>query len=164
MENLVESDGQGEKEPPDPGGAGGVQRFGIWTGPKEVFDRVKLWGAQKFDEKHIGTFLQYCFAFAESLEEEDELVVWMLELITKFLEEHGGWSNLDQTLESRDWSSLALSHHWAVLPPQWARDREVADIEEEDRLKEENVLKENSVKMAESVAKKDDIEEENDFK
>ena len=177
MESLagsVAGASQGEKEPPDPGGGGRVQCFGSWTGSRKVFDQVRLWGSKNFDEKHIGTFMQYCFAFSEDLKEEDELVLWMCQLVTKYLEEHGGWSCWDQTVGSWDWSTLALSHQWAIPPPAWARKRELADIELEDRLKEdsvkedvtkeENVMKEESVMKEKSVMKEESVKKEEGVK
>ena len=57
--------------------------------------------------------MQYCFAFSENLQEEDELVLWLLELVTKDLEEHGGWSLV--RLGSNCWE-LGLEHTRPLSP------------------------------------------------
>ena len=140
-------------EDPDPGG--GTICFGPWTGPKRVFAQVRLWGTEKCDEKSIGTFFQYTLAFAESMVEEDEVIVWMLKQVTYYLEEYGGWSAWDKTVGSWDWSKLALSYQWAIPLPEWSTERERMDIEQEDKLKEESVLKGESLLKEESVMKKE---------
>ena len=80
----------------------------------------------------VGNFLQYCFTFAEDVEDHYELKLWMLNLVTHYVAEDESW--LDNADDAKDWSRLSLISDWEVSPPVWAKNREE---QEDKRLSEE---------------------------
>ena len=104
--------------------------FDSWTGPKFVFKKVHQWAVKdwgKSSRSSIGWFLQYCWAFCESEEEEDEMFVWMLSLIGLYVKEDG-WGGFCQGALKWDWSQVAVRDGWEIPAPEWARLREEEDI------------------------------------
>ena len=128
MESLaVAGPGEPEKEPPDPGGEE-MGTFGSWSGPKNIFKEVKHWaGDMGCEDKNIGAFFQYCWAFCESDAEEREMFVWMLELVTLYVKEDG-WEGFYLGPWKWDWSSFGLRDGWEIPTPDWAQKRELEDI------------------------------------
>ena len=162
MADEDKSDESGED--PDPGGAK-VAFFCSWSGPMEVFLKVKEWAfAAKCPDASIGAFFQYCFAFAESAVEEKELLEWMLSLVTLYVKENtwaGNWNGAswNQGEGAWDWSQLSLANEWKVSPPEWACQRELEDIARSPGS--EVVTKEDvkEVGVKEDVVEKDKSEE-----
>ena len=104
--------------------------FASWTGPKFIFKKVHKWAVKdwgKSPRKSIGWFLQYCWAFCESEEEEDEMFVWMLSLIGLYVKEDG-WDGFCQGALRWDWSQVAVRDSWEIPAPEWASRREEDDI------------------------------------
>ena len=112
---------------PEPGGDPKEEdagSFGSWTGPKHVLENVTRWTSERCKEKEIGTFFQYCLAFCETECEEDEMLVWMLKLVTFYVTK-----GLEEShLGSRDWGKLTLRDEWEVPIPDWGPRRELEDI------------------------------------
>ena len=136
--------------------------FDSWTGPKFIFRKVHKWAVKDWKKSprgSIGWFLQYCWAFCECEEEEDEMFVWMLSLLSLYIKEDG-WDGFCQGALKWDWDQVALRPGWA---PAWAKNREEEDIKngfvvkigEEDHIR---IEVKNDVK--EDYAKEDDVEED----
>ena len=104
-----------------------------WSGPDLVYTKVTHWisdlACSGPCSPTVGNFLQYCFTFAEDVEEHYELKLWMLNLVTHYVAEDESW--LDNADNAKDWSRLSLISDWEVSPPVWARRREE---EEEKRI------------------------------
>ena len=141
--------------------------FESWTGPKHVLRKVTRWTSKRCEEKEVGTFFQYCLAFCENGSEEDEMLVWMLELVSFYVIK--GWE--ESHLGSRDWSKLTLRDQWEVPIPEWGPRRELEDIlggqikedhlpeggEGEESEEREVVVKEGEVLMEESEVLVEDV-------
>ena len=136
--------------------------FASGTGPKFIFKKVQKWSVKdwgKSSRGSIGWFLQYCWAFCESEEEEDEMFVWMLSLIALYVREDG-WGGFCQGALTWDWSQVALRDYWEIPAPEWARNREEEDIMNGlvETGDDEVGVKKNSVKG--DVVKEDEVMEE----
>ena len=107
-----------------------------WSGPDLVYTKVTHWisdlACSGPCSPTVGNFLQYCFTFAEDVEEHYELKLWMLNLVTHYVAEDESW--LDNADDAKDWSRLSLISDWEVSPPVWAKKREE---QEDKRLSEE---------------------------
>ena len=103
--------------------------FGKWTGPKFLFKKVHKWAMKDTDcgEKTIGAFLQYCWGFCESDQEEDEMFEWMLSLVTLYVREDG-WKGFREGALLWDWSQFAIKNRWEIPIPEFAKIREEEDI------------------------------------
>ena len=153
--------------------------FASWTGPKFIFKKVHKWSVKDWGKSprgSIGWFLQYCWAFCESEDEEDEMFVWMLSLLSLYVKEDG-WDGFCQGALKWNWNQVALRDDWEIPAPVWAKRREEEDIingmvvkiGEEDEVKNEVKndvkkvgVKEDDVKgdeVKEDYAKEDEVKE-----
>ena len=98
--------------------------FGSWTGPKNIFKKVKEWGMDcECDDSKIGAFIQYSSTLAQTEAEERLLFEWVLKLVTLYVTEVG-WDGWEAGPATWDWSKLDMGNLWEVPPPDWAVERE----------------------------------------
>ena len=128
-----------EEEPLDSEGSSFRELVLDWSGPDLVYTKVTHWisdiACSGPCSPTVGNFFQFCFSFAENLEEDYELKLWMLNLVTHYVAEDENW--LDTADDAKDWSKLSLISNWEVSPPLWARRREE---EEEKRITAEKAI------------------------
>ena len=106
---------------------------GDWNGPDDlapaevdkIWDTVESWiyGWQSHAGKStVGGFLNYCQSYCETVEEDYEVELWMLNLVAHHVLLDKSW--LETADAAKDWGNALLSEDWKVPPPLWARHRE----------------------------------------
>ena len=106
---------------------------GDWDGPDDlasaevdkIWDTVESWiyGWQSHAGKStVGGFLNYCQSYCETVEEDYEVELWMLNLVAHHVLLDKSW--LETADAAKDWGNALLSEDWKVPPPLWARHRE----------------------------------------
>ena len=106
---------------------------GDWNGPDDlapaqvdkIWDTVESWiyGWQSHAGKStVGGFLNYCQSYCETVEEDYEVELWMLNLVAHHVALDKSW--LETADAAKDWGNALLSEDWKVPPPLWARHRE----------------------------------------
>ena len=95
-----------EEEPLDSEGSSFRELVLDWSGPDLVYTKVTHWisdiACSGPCSPTVGNFFQFCFSFAENLEEDYELKLWMLNLVTHYVAEDENW--LDTADDAKDWS------------------------------------------------------------
>ena len=126
---------------------------GDWDGPDDltpdqvdkIWDTVESWiyGWKSHAGKStVGGFLNYCHSYCETVEEDYEVELWMLNLVAHHVVLDKSW--LETADAAKDWGNALLSEDWKVPPPLWARHRE-------DKWMLEDKNKENTGESLESL-------------
>ena len=126
---------------------------GDWNGPDDlapaevdkIWDTVESWiyGWKSHAGKStVGGFLNYCQSYCETVEEDYEVELWMLNLVAHHVLLDKSW--LETADAAKDWGNALLSEDWKVPPPLWARHRE-------DKWMLEDKNKENTGESLESL-------------
>ena len=126
---------------------------GDWDGPDDlspdqvdkIWDTVESWiyGWQSHAGKStVGGFLNYCQSYCETVEDDYEVKLWMLNLVAHHVALDKSW--LETADAAKDWGNALLSEDWKVPPPLWARHRE-------DKWMLEDKNKENTEESLESL-------------
>ena len=126
---------------------------GDWNGPDnlapaqvdKIWDTVESWifGWQSHAGKStVGGFLNYCQSYCETVEDDYEVELWMLNLVAHHVALDKSW--LETADAAKDWGNALLSEDWKVPPPLWARHRE-------DKWMLEDKNKENTEESLESL-------------